>query len=359
MLKNLSSPQQKFIKIFVASILLLYFLIAILSTVIISNDHEKNLPTAQLQLYTKSESAANEKGRPLKINTGIYLDSIENASIKDSYWTATFYIWFRWEGDKSLDPGKSFQLVDAKIDKKELQDSYTSPDGVHYQCYRVVAKMTKFFNTQLLPLESHTLNIFIEDAALDDSKLQYVADSASNISPDVKVPGFAIKNFGQQSGAHTYKTTYGDPRIKEGDFTSYSQYNFALHIKRIGFGFYLKLFVGMFAGVLLTLGSFFIRPADTGPRYGIPSAAYFGAVGNTYMVNSIMPPSGGFGLTDLVTGVGLLTITICVGATLMSGYFYLRKDEKDFSKAIDTVAWSTIGAGYIVVNIMLPILAFY
>ena len=114
----------------------------------------------------------------------------------------------------------------------------------------------------------------------------------------------------------------------------------------------------MFAGVFLTLGSFFIRPSDTGPRYGIPSAAYFGAVGNTYMVNALMPPSGGFGLTDLVTLVGLLTITICVAATLLSGYFYLRKKEEEFSKAIDMASWSTIGLCYLLINIMLPILAF-
>lgn len=358
MFSGLSIPQQKKIILFILSISFIYLLVAVFSLVIIQKDREPQNATHQLQDTSSDLTQTNEK-EPVRVYTGIYLDSIQNVSIKDSTWSAIFYVWFRWKSEKSLDIGKNFHLVDAEVEEKELQESFITPDGIHYECYKVNAKIIKFFNTKLLPLEGHTLNITIEDAILEIGKLVYVPDSSTNISPGLEVPGFEIRSFTQSTDAYTYRTTYGDPLLREGDYTTYSQYNFSINIKRHGFGFYLKLFIGMFAGVILTLGSFFIRPTEAGPRYGIPSAAYFGVVGNTYMINGIMPPSGGFGFTDLMTGIGLLTITICVGATLLSGYLFIRQKEEEFSKAIDTVAWSTIGVWYILINTLLPILAFF
>ncbi len=366
MFSDLPQRQQKFIKIWITVVAIIFVALGFLSLNIIAGEKQTANRNHLLRMAPGTVEPGKTPPDPLPTNTnftavniGTYLDGIEIVSIKDSYWTATFYIWFRWKGDKSLDPGKSFRLVDAKIEKKDLQDSYASPDGVNYQCYKVVAKMTKFFNTTRVPLDDHMLNIYIEDTSRDVSQLRYVTDSGTNISSRVKVPGYTVTGFSNVVKPHTYKTTYGDPRMQEGKHTTYSEYNFAVTIKRAGLGVYIKLFIGLFAGVILTLGSFFIRPSDTGPRFGLPSAAYFGAVANTYMVNSMMPSSGQFGLADLVTGIGLFTISLCVGATLMSGYYFLRRDEKEFSKHLDSVSWVVIGIGYTAVNIVLPIAAFY
>ncbi len=78
------------------------------------------------------------------VSIGIYLDGIETFSIKDSYWMPTFYIWFRWKSDKPIEPGKNFRLVDGKIEKKDLQTSYTGQDGTRYELYKVVARVNKF-----------------------------------------------------------------------------------------------------------------------------------------------------------------------------------------------------------------------
>lgn len=366
MSSELTADKKQFLKRWVIGIVVVYLLLGILAVYIVR--HEKQ--TANKNHVLRMDANAVEPGKtppdPLPANAdfktvhvGVYLDGIDNFSIRDSYWTATFYLWFRWKGDKSLDPGKNFQLIDAKIEKKDLQDSYTGSDGTNYQAYKVVAKMTKFFNTTRVPLDDHMLNIYIEDAARDASQLRYVVDSATNVSSRVKIPGYDITGFSTVVKPHTYKTTYGDPRMEEGKRTTFTEFNFGLTVKRNGMGVYLKLFIGLFAGVLLTIGSFFIRPSDTGPRYGLPSAAYFGAVANTYMVSSLLPPSGQFGLADLVTGIGLLTISMCVIASLVSGYYFLRKEEKEFSREIDNVSWRAIALGFVIVNIILPISAFF
>lgn len=366
MFSELHPPQKRFIKIWVALIAVIFLVLGALSIHIVLQEKQTTGQNHLLRMGATTVESGKTPPDPLPansdftpVNIGIYLDGIENVSIKDSYWTATFYVWFRWKGDKSLDPGKTFQLIDAKMEKKELMDSYAGADGTHYQNYKVIAKMTKFFNTTRVPLDDHMLNIYIEDASSDVSRLRYVADPSTNISSRVKVPGYSVTGIASIVKPHTYKTTYGDPRVAEGKRSTYSEYTFAVSIKRSTMGIYFKLFIGLFAGVILTLGSFFIRPSDTGPRFGLPSAAYFGAVANTYMVSSLMPSTGQFGLSDMVTGIGLVTISLCVVATLTSGYYFLRRDEKEFSRHLDRASWIVILLGYASVNIALPLVAFY
>ncbi len=365
MSNELPPKRTLFIRVWVFSIVLLYSTLGVMAVSVVLEDeqvtHRNHLlrmdPNAREPGKTQPDALPPGDGFT-PVHVGIYLDGIETLSIRDSFWTATFYVWFRWKGDESFDPGRSFQVVDGRIEKKELQDSYSAADGTHYRSYKLVGRMTKFFNTTRSPLDDHMLNIYIEDSERDVSKLRYVADTAANRSSRVRVPGYTIDGFQHVVKAHTYLTTHGDPRVKEGQRTTYSEYNFALTIKREGLGVYLKIFLGLFAGVILTLGSFFIRPSDAGPRFAIPSAAYFGTVANTYIVNSMVPTSGQFGLPDFVTSIGLFTISLCVAASLTSGYFYLRKDEKEFSRQLDRASWLSISIGFALLNIVLPFVAF-
>jgi len=363
---DLSPEKKSFLRYWALGISITYILIALLVIYIVQGEKDIANRNHALRMNPNAVEPGKTPPDPLPSNTdfipvniGIYLDGIENFSIKDSYWTPTFYIWFRWKGDKSLNPGKSFRLVDGKIEKKDLQDSYSGPDGTNYELYKVVARVTKFFNTTRVPLDDHMLNIYIEDSANDVVHMRYVADPTSEVSSRVKVSGYDITGFSTVVKPHTYKTSYGDPRLKEGKHTSYSEYNFGVTVKRNGIGVFMKLFIGLYAGVLLTFCSFFIRPSETAPRYGFPSASYFGVVANAYMTHSLLPSSGQFGLADLVTSIGLFTITFCVIASLISVYYYLRKKEEDFSRALDKVSLRYIGAGFIAVNILLPICAFY
>jgi len=359
-------PQRKtFVKIWVIVIAAIYVLMGVGSVSIVEGEklssgknHELRMTPGAVEPGKTPPNAIPATGDFVNVKVGLYLDSIENFSIKDSFWTTTFYVWFTWQGDKALDPGKYFQLVDAKIDKKELLENYTGADGVNYQRFRIAARITKFFNTTRVPLEDHMLNIYMEDGARDATKLRYVVDPASNMSSRVQVPGYKITGFSNVVKSHTYKTTYGDPRVTDTAGTTFTEYIYGVTLKRNGVGIFFKLFTGLFAGVLLTLGSFFIRPSDTGPRFGLPSAAYFGAVANTYLVSSIMPSSGQFGLADCVTVIGLLTIFVCIVASLTSAYFFLKRDEKELSRQLDRASWITIGVGYVLINVALPWFAF-
>lgn len=212
--------------------------------------------------------------------------------------------------------------------------------------------MIKFFDTARVPIEDHMLNIYIEDGARDGTKIRFVADNTSNISSRLSIPGFKVTGHSNVVKTHTYRSSYGDPRIENDSRKVFSQYIAAVQIKRIDFGFYFKIFLSLFAAALLTLSSFFIKASDVGPRFALPTGAYFGAVANTYLANSLIPSSGSFGLVDHIAGIGLFTIFMSLALALLSNY-YTRKDEKEMSLALDRTMF-VVGTCYIAANIIIP-----
>ena len=367
MFDGLSVAQQRFIRRWIVGLAVIFLLFGSLS---IGQAYKQKLITSEIRAV-RMDPSAPEFGRtpaaPLpvdgdfvQVKVGLYLDGITALSLKESYWDATFFIWFTWKGDRSFDPGKSFQVVDGKILSKDLGETYTSPEGVNYQSYKVYARISKFFNIGGVPLDSHMLEIEIEDGARDVSRLRFIADDTADISSRVVIPGYQIQGISSVVKAHTYKSNHGDPRYvaQAQRHITFSGYKYHVQIKRAGFGIYVKLFIGLFAGVILTLCSFFARASDLGPRFGIPSAAYFGSVANAYVVNGLLPPGSQFGFADFITGLGLGTIALCVVATLVSSHYDLHQGQKHFAKCLDRVSFVVIGLGYLSINIVLPLVVF-
>ena len=299
-----------------------------------------------------------QTGDFVPVTTGLYLDGVEAISIRDSFWTPTFYIWFRWTGDRALNPGGNFRIVDGSIVRKDLQDEYYGADGTNYQRYRVSARMVKFFNTTRVPRDSHQLNIYVEDSRLDASRLRYVADPATGVSSRVRIPGYDVAHAAEQvAKTHTYRTSYGDPRTEGTGRRTFSMYTYGLDIARTGMGVYFKVFIGLFAGLALCLASFNLRASDAGPRFSMVGGAYFGAVANSYLVGSLIPSSGQFGLVEYVSFLGLFTIFFSLVATMASVYVWAIRGDKDLSRAFDRVTLAVAGIGYVAVNIALPLAA--
>lgn len=357
--------KRKYLWAWIAVMAVVYLAIGMLSISVVQGEktssaasHALRMAPGQVEPGRTAPDDVPATGTFVPVNIGVYLDGIDNFSIKDSFWSTTFFIWFRWSGDRALDPGKNFQLVDAKIEKKELLEEHFGADGNNYQRYRVTAKVVKFFNTTRVPLDDHMLNLQVEDGSRDASKLRYVADEESNVSSRVRVPGYALTGFSQVVKNHTYKTAYGDPRVAKGEHKTYTDLNVAITLKRSSMGVFFKGFIGLFAGMLLTFTSFLIRASEGGPRVSMPVGSYFGAVANSYLVSSMVPSSGQFGLVEYVSFLGLFTIFTCLLSTVVSMYIWHIRGDKEFSRAFDKVTLLVIGLGYVIINVLLPLSAY-
>lgn len=152
------------------------------------------------------------------------------------------------------------------------------------------------------------LNIYIEDGSRDETQLRCAVDAgASKISSRVKVPGFDL--FG-------------------------------------------KISLALFAALSLAYCVLFIKPSDVDPRFGLTARAFFGTVANIYLANSMVPDSGGFGLIDFVTGIGLVTIFIIVAESVMSLAIHGKLDDPEWSCALDRVTAAILIPCYIITNIV-------
>jgi hypothetical protein len=359
--KDLDGQKKKFILGLVVLVVVLY--VAAISFAVATmigyrlTDARNHLARMSPSLVEPGHTAPDPlpaQGDFVNVRVGVYVDNISDLSIRNSSWIGEFYVWFIWRGQKDLDPGGKLVLVDGSVVRKQLLDDYHGADGSNYQRYRITAKFEKAFNTAMVPVERPMLNIYLEDGSRDGRTLRYVADDGSQISSRVNVAGYNIVGFAIVVKPHTYRSSYGDPRKPGDQRTTFSQYVVGISLEKIGLGIYFKVFLSLYAALALALASFFAKPT-TPSRFALPTASYFGAVANSYIVNSILPPSNNFGMVDFVTTIGLGTIFVVVAISLTSNYLYDRKGETFLALTMDQAMFLTLSLCCLVANIAIPL----
>lgn len=306
---------------------------------------------------TKPPSTALPEGAaPATVQAGIYVDRVVELSVKDVGWTVDFYLWFRWKGG-GIDPGENFQVVDGWIDSKEKADEFTNGDE-RYTLYRVVARITKFFDVSRFPCDDHILTINIESPAFERNKLLFVADTEnSGISSRVQIAGYSIRQREILEKPHAYRSTRGDPRLTAGTERLHSQLRLGIWISRPSWGFYLKMFMALFGAVGVALLVFFIKPTDVDPRFGLGVGALFAVIANAYVTSSLVPDIGTMTLADMVNIVGIVAIFLALLQSTISLYLYDIKGKEALSRLFDRVSFVVLLGGYVVINVALPLAA--
>lgn len=90
-------------------------------------------------------------------------------------------------------------------------DEYTSGDD-HYVLYRVVARITKFFDVSRFPRDDHLLTINIETPASERDDLLFVADNeSSGVSSRIELAGYSTYEWAVLEKPHAYSSIHGDP----------------------------------------------------------------------------------------------------------------------------------------------------
>ncbi len=289
---------------------------------------------------------------PTNVTSGIYIDRIKEMSFSESYWTPEFWIWFKWNGS-SVKPGEDFQVIDADIISKELVDEYTNGTE-HYQIYLVTAKITKYFDETRFPIDSHVLNVEIEDKKSQRENLIYIPDNSSpEINSNVYVPGYEVADsISIIEKPRIYESNFGDPRISKTN-TTYSKLRAGIDIYRGDLGFYIRIFVGLFIAVAAALVALFIKPTFAEPRFGLGAGALFVAIANTIVTSGLIPKTGTITIADMVNDLGLLLILVTIMQSTISLYIYDKRGEKRLSKKFDLYSFITLLILYIVINALI------
>lgn len=290
-----------------------------------------------------------------KVTVGMYVDHIVDLSTLNTNWTVDFYIWFRWK-DKNIHPGDTFQIMDGEIISSNLVDS-TSHEDENYELYRVVAKITKFFNVTRFPLDDHLLTIPIENKVYTWQRMQFVADKeVSDVSSRVILPDYKITNTFLSTKPHPYKTNRGDPRYKSDRMIVYDQVIYGLEIRRPDWGLYFKMFESLFASVAVALLVFFMNPQGDG-RVGLGIGAFFAAVASSYVTTTELPGIGILTLSDLINILGMITVFLSVLCSIIVMKVAEDETKLGLAKIFDRLSFMIFLIGYIGANIVIALMA--
>lgn len=294
-----------------------------------------------------AESSEIDAG-PVEVQVGAYILRLSNVSQKDGTFEVDMWVWFRWK-DANLRPYESFEISNGRIENRS-EAVVTQDAGMNYTSVRVQATVFHDYDVRRFPMDSHILNINIEDQNLDKSGLVYVVDKSTAIDPDLQVPGWAVKLGPETVESHEYPTNYG--LVSSGAMSAtYSRLVFEVDLLREGFGPLFKQFWMSGLSVLLGLLAFRVKATDLDARFGLGVGSIFAASANAFVIADSLPQSTAVTLAEQINFLAIGTIFLCVSISIWSlRICYEGKDAT--SERLDARAMAIIASIYIGTNIV-------
>jgi hypothetical protein len=305
-----------------------------------------------------SMALAAEDAKPAKgagdsavqdVTVGIFVNQINAVNLHDNLFTVDCNLWFRWKGD-GPDPLESFEIINGKVDLRE-KDLRSKVNGENYATCRVVATITRFWNISAFPLDNHRLSVAIEDQ-LEDHRFRFVADTEnSGMSPEVQVPGWVIGRPLIAVAPHTYNTNYGDTSLPTGHASRYSRFTYSIPVKRPGYGYCLKLFLGLLVATALGFSMFFVQPTDD-PRFNLGVGAIFAVVASEYIVASCLPATHVLTLADALHMLAMVFIFLSIAESVVA-LKLCRRGRELAAVRLDRCSFVVLGTTFVGICIAL------
>lgn len=268
--------------------------------------------TALLALLLHALSGLSAQVDTAKV--GLYVTNLYDFNIADGSFTTEFWTWTIYKND-SLNFEDTQEVTHSKktnFANYNLEDAGASGNWMQKKCTAVILQD---WDVRLFPFDKQVLSINLEDALNDTTALIYKADVAnSKVSDSLLLDEWTIDSFGVRANSIRYNTTYGDPDLQgESVYPSISAqiYLTRSHSKVT----FIKLVTGVYVAFFISLLVFLIQPHDTDTRIGLAVGGLFAAVGNKYIVESVVPTTTQTTLVDIIhitTFAAILFIVIMV-----------------------------------------------
>jgi hypothetical protein len=291
---------------------------------------------------------------PDTVRIGSYIISVHDINFHNKEYTIRFWLWLLYD-NPSFDFVNQIDITNAKsIDKPEpIMDMV---NGKTWQLMKMKCTMKQNWKVEDFPFDKQHLVVHIENSIFDNSSLVFVPDQAgSTYDKEMTIDGWNITRFEVNTSTNEYGTVFGDPRPPE-QHSEYAEFNIEMDIERDAWGLFMKIFIGMYIAFLISMLSFTPAPSELEPRFGLPVGGLFAAVGNKYIIDSLLPESSSFTLVDSLHTATFLSIF----ATLLVSAICLRLHDRGKHDLRDKVnRWGSrlVVSAFVIVNVILIILA--
>lgn len=287
--------------------------------------------------------------QPDTVRVGTYMMSVHDINFHDKEYTARFWLWFVYN-NPAFDFVKQLDITNAKsIDSPQLLED--SLNGKKWVMLKMKSVMKENWNVQDFPFDKQHLQIQIENSLFDKNSLIFKPDlKGSKFDPDETLVGWSIKNFQVRTADNLYETGFGDNR-PEKDHQTFSAFIIEMDIERNALGLFMKIFIGMYISFFIAMLSFTIKPWELEPRFGLPVGGLFAAVGNKYIIDSILPESSTFTLVDTLHSLTFFSIFIVLVISVLSLKIHER-DQVERSLRINKIGGWLLVSSYVLINII-------
>lgn len=278
-------------------------------------------------LLTAGTARAEAPPEPTVVTAGVYINQIHELNLKENFYVVDAYVWFRWKGDAK--PNESFSIVNGRVESKVEVAIKKLPDGVTYACYLVVAKITKYWDVRQFPLDHHTLTFTLEEDKEDVHVIRFEADASnSGLGPNVHMPGYVVVHQGTKVGVGAYHSNFGDITLPQNNASEYARITASIGLAREGSTYFAKLFFALWVAAAIAFLSFFIKPTNVDPRFGLGVGAIFAAIASEYTVTSGLPEIGAATLADRIHVVAYAAIFITLAQSTVSLWLFEHGREE-------------------------------
>jgi len=305
--------------------------------------------TGSAQMENDSTQSA-----PDTVKMGTYIISIHDINFQAKEYTLRFWLWALYD-NVAFDLAKQIDIPNAKsIDEQQVIVDVV--DGKTWQLMKMRTTMKQNWKVGNYPFDKQHLVVHVENTIFDKNTLVFVPDElGSAYDRELTLDGWHISNFEVGTFEKEYTTVFGDPS-SELLHSEYSSFDITMDIERDGWGLFWKLFSGMYIAFLISMVSFGLQVEELEPRFGLPVGGLFAAVGNKYIIDSLLPESNTFTLVDSLHSVTFFTIFIILFLSAITLYIY-HKDKTKQSIRINTISAITVFILYIIVNVSIVVSA--
>ncbi len=286
--------------------------------------------------------------QPDTVKAGAYVISVHDINFHDKEYTIRFWMWFLHDN-----PEFDFKTQLDIPNAKEIDEPAVIPDTVDGRIWvqlKMKCIMKENWVVNNFPFDKQHLRVRVENAVYDKSKLIFKADTKDSMFDDIEgLDGWHIMDFKVSSDTTRYSTGFGDPRAKH-DSMTFSTFKIDMNIQRDAWGLFLKIFIGMYIAFLIALISFVNAPWELEPRFGLPVGGLFAAVGNKYIIDSLLPESPEFSLVDTLHSITFLGILSILAVSAISMKLY-NNGKKEACLTADRIGSRIVIGVFVVLNI--------
>ena len=291
---------------------------------------------------------------PDTVKVGAYIISVHDINFHNKEYTVRFWLWLLYD-NMEFDFPTQIDIPNAKhIDKPEVIMDMV--DGRMWQLMKMKCVMKHNWKVGDFPFDKQQLVVHIENSIYDNRSLVFVPDNmGSTFDRELTLDGWRITNFKVDTDTHEYTTVFGDPDT-DMLHSEYASFNIKMDIDRDAWGLFMKIFIGMYIAFMISILSFITKPSELEPRFGLPVGGLFAAVGNKYIIDSLLPESSSFTLVDSLHATTFLAIFATLLVSAVALYFYDR-DKIQRANKVNSYGSKIVLTVYVIVNIILITLA--